>query len=272
MAYTYRTALVTGASGGLGKVFAEQLAAQGVDLVLVARRAERLEQLATELRRQWTVNVEVLPADLAVDKDLVRVEDRLADRTRPIELLVNNAGFDSTGRFVEVSPDVQLNQIAVNTIAPIRLARALMPFLVKEGRGGILTISSLVSALPMPGSALYGATKALLTAFSESLHMEAQPHGVHVTSVSAGLIRTDFHQVAGINTDGLPKAAWMQPDAVARAGLAAVAEGKVSVIPGGMNKVQAVYAKFAPRVMLRAMTRKFLYRDTKPAQAAVQSH
>src|SRR5215217_6320945 len=100
MAYTYRTALVTGASGGLGKVFAEQLAAQGVDLVLVARRAERLEQLATELRRQWTVNVEVLPADLAVDKDLVRVEDRLADRTRPIELLVNNAGFDSTGRFV----------------------------------------------------------------------------------------------------------------------------------------------------------------------------
>jgi len=100
--------------------------------------------------------------------------------------------------------------------------------------------------------------------------MEAEPHGVHVTSVGAGLIRTDFHQVAGINTEGLPKAAWMQPDAVAKAALAAVADGKVTVIPGGMNKMQAVYAKFAPRVMLRAMTRRFLYRDTKAAPAAAQ--
>jgi short-subunit dehydrogenase len=266
MAYAYRTALITGASSGLGKQFAEQLAAQGTDLVLVARRAELLERLATDLRQRG-ITVEVLAADLGDDKDLARVEERLADRTRPIELLVNNAGFDSTGRFVEISPQVQMNQIAVNTIAPIRLARAVLPGLINEGRGGILMISSLVSALPMPGSALYGGTKALLTAFSESLHMEAEPHGVHVTSVGAGLIRTDFHQVAGINTEGLPKAAWMQPDAVVKAALAAVADGKVTVIPGGMNRAQAVYAKFAPRAMLRAMTRKFLYADRKPAQA-----
>src|SRR5262245_47793950 len=156
MAYAYRTALITGASSGLGKVFAEQLAAQGTDLVLVARRAELLERLASDLRRQGTITVEVLPADLAEDKDITRVEDRLADRTRPVELLVNNAGFDSTGRFAEVPPQVQLNQIAVNTVAPIRLARAVLPALIAEGRGGILMVSSLVSALPMPGSALYG--------------------------------------------------------------------------------------------------------------------
>lgn len=267
MAYAYRTALITGASSGLGKEFAEQLAARGTGLVLVARRADLLERLAAELRGRG-VAVEVLAADLADDKDLGRVEDRLADRARPVDLLVNNAGFDSTGRFVEVSPEVQLNQIAVNTIAPVRLARAILPALIDEGHGGILMISSLVSALPMPGSALYGGTKALLTAFSESLHMEAEPHGVHVTSVGAGLIRTEFHQVAGINTEGLPKAAWMRPADVVKAALAAVADGKVTVIPGGMNRIQAVYAKFAPRAMLRAMTRRFLYRDTKPAQAA----
>ncbi|GAA0538276.1 SDR family oxidoreductase [Paractinoplanes ferrugineus] len=261
MAYAYRTALVTGASSGLGREFAEQAAAAGSDLILVARRANLLDELAAELGRRHGVAVEVLPADLADEQDITRVEERLAEPGRPVDLLVNNAGFDMTGRFAEVPADVQRRQLAVNVTAPIRLARAALPRMIKEQRGGILLVSSLVSALPMPGSALYGASKALLTAFGESLHMEAMPHGVQVTSVSAGLIRTNFHEVAGINTEGLPKAAWMEADAVARAGLAAISAGRVSVIPGRLNRIQAVYAKLAPRALLRAMTKRFLYRD-----------
>jgi short-subunit dehydrogenase len=265
MAYAYRTALVTGASSGLGREFAEQAAAAGSDLILVARRAKLLDELAAELTRRYGIAAEVLPADLADEHGIAQVEERLAEPGRPVDLLINNAGFDMTGRFAEVPADVQQQQLAVNVVAPIRLARAALPHMIKEQWGGILLVSSLVSALPMPGSALYGGSKALLTAFGESLHMEARPHGVQVTTVSAGLIRTSFHEVAGINTEGLPKAAWMEADAVARAGLSAIAAGRVTVIPGGLNRVQAVYAKFAPRALLRAMTKRFLYRDVPAA-------
>jgi hypothetical protein len=251
MAYPYRTALVTGASSGVGREFARLLAAEGVSLVLVARRLDRLDELATELIDRHGVPVEVLAADLAEEKELAQVEQRLADPERPVDLLVSNAGFAHAGGFAEVPLETALSKLDVNVVAPVRLARAVLPRLIAQGKGGIIFVSSLVSSLPMPRSAIYGASKAFLTSFSESLHMEAKQHGVHVTSVAAGLVRTEFHSNAGINTKDIPAIAWGEPDQVAKAGLAAVAAGKVTVIPGAMNKLQIPFFKVAPRALLR---------------------
>jgi uncharacterized protein len=257
MTYVYRTALVTGASSGLGREYARLLAAEGVSLVLVARRVERLEELAAELTGRHGVAVEVLPADLADEEELVRVEKRLADPERPVELLVNNAGFDTSNYFAELPQHTGLAEIAVNVTAPVRLSRAVLPNLLAARRGGILLVSSAVAAMPLPRSAIYGAAKAFVTSFGESLHMEVEGSGVHVTTVAAGLIRTEFHDAAGIDTTGMPKSAWMAAEQVARASLAAVAAGKVTVVPGLFNKLQTPMYKLLPRAVLRAMVRRF---------------
>lgn len=263
LTYSYRTALVTGASSGIGREFARQLAADGVSLVVVARRIDRLNELAAELVGRHGINVEVLAADLSDEKDLVRVEERLADSQHPIELLVNNAGFDNSGNFVDIPVDVELAELSVNVLTPVRLTRAALPGMIARRKGGVLMVSSTVAIMPMPRSATYGASKAFLTSFSESVHMEVEEHGVHVTTVAAGLTHTEFHSVAGIDTSGMPKSApWMEPGEVARVGLAAVAAGKVMVIPGLANKWQTPMFTFLPRAMLRAMVKRF-YRAPK---------
>jgi short-subunit dehydrogenase len=255
MTYPYRTALVTGASSGIGREFARQLAAHGVGLVLVARRGDRLEELATELTGTHDVPVEVLVANLAHEEELASVEKRLADLERPIELLVNNAAYAKAGDFATLPVALEITKVAVNVIAPIRLTRAALPTMLALGKGGVLTVSSLVASLPMPRSATYGATKAFLTSFSESLSMELKSRGVHVTSVAAGLTRTEFHDAAGIDIEGIPDMAWMEPARVASAGLAAVAAGKVSVVPGRFNKMQVPFFRTAPRALLRKLAK-----------------
>lgn len=255
MAYLYRSALVTGASSGLGREFARLLAADGVSLVLVARRVDRLDELAAELIDRHGVAVEVLGADLSDPEDLARVAKRLAASDRPIELLVNNAGFARAGSLAELPVETELAKIAVNVIAPTRLAQAVLPEMIARRKGGILFVSSLVSQLPMPRSATYGASKAFLSSLSESVSMEVKRHDVHVTSLAAGLIRTEFHATAGIDVSEIPKVAWVEAGRVARAGLAAVAAGKVTVVPGAVNKLQIPMFKFAPRAMLRALAK-----------------
>lgn len=269
MTYPYRTALVTGASSGLGREFARELAARGVSVVLVARRAQRLESLAAELAGLaesaapagaaggGPAGVEVLAADLGQDKGLRRVEERLADASRPVDLLVSNAGYDVSGPFAELGPSVAQDEVAVNVLAPLRLSRAALGGMLQRGAGGVLFVSSAVASMPLPGSAAYGACKAFLTSFAETLHMETAGTGVHVTAVNAGLMRTEFHQSAGIDTAGMPKSAWTPPDRVARAGLDAVAAGTPILVPGLFNKLQAPLYKIMPRAMLRAMVRRF---------------
>lgn len=255
MSYPYRTALVTGASSGIGRELARQLAAHGTSLVLVARRGDRLDELAGELTAAHDVTVEVLAANLAHEEELARIEKRLADPDRPVELLVNNAAYATAGDFATLAVDVELTKVAVNVVAPIRLTRAALPAMLAMGRGGVLTVSSLVASLPMPRSATYGATKAFLSSFSESLYMELKSRGVHVTSVAAGLTRTEFHASAGIDVAGIPSFAWMPPDRVARAALAAVAAGKASVVPGRLNKMQVPFFRTAPRALLRKLAK-----------------
>jgi short-subunit dehydrogenase len=255
MRQAYRTALVTGASSGIGESFARLLAAGGCDLVVVARRAGRLAELAEKLRAEHRVDVTVLTADLGTPDGVAAVCARLADTAAPIELLVNNAGRSAHGLFVEQPPDVVAAQIDLNVLALTRLARAAVGGMVTRGHGGILNVSSMASFTGSPASAVYGATKAFVTSLSESLHAELAGTGVHVTALCPGFTRTEFHAANNVDVGYLPKLAWLDSDDVARAGLAAVAAGRALVVPGLQYKVAAGATKLLPRAAIRRMTR-----------------
>lgn len=257
--YPYRSALVTGASSGIGAEYAEQLALGGVDLTLVARREIRLKQFATRLADQYGVAVDVLALDLGDDSDLEVATARMADRDQPIDLLVNCAGFGSAGYFSELPLERESHQIRVNVMAPMALAHAALGQMQERRHGGILNVSSIVAGLPMPKSAVYGACKAFLGAFGESLFMEARSSGVHVTTVRTGLVHTEFHDAAGLDTSGLPRLAWLEPRQVVTPSLRAVAKGRPFVTPGVMNRPQPFFLGALPRPVLQAMVRR-MYR------------
>lgn len=255
MRHAYRTALVTGASSGIGDSFARLLAAGGSDLVVVARRSERLQRLAAALREEHRVRVEVLSADLAADAGRAAVAHRLTVGDPPVELLVNNAGVGSSGPFAEQVAGTLETQIAVNVVALTGLARAALPGMVARGHGGILNVSSMAGFAPGPGAAVYAATKAFVTSLSESLHAEVAGAGVHVTALCPGFTRTEFHHGGGVDVGYLPKLVWLESDDVARAGLSAVADGRPLAVPGAQYKLTAGAARLLPRAALTAMAR-----------------
>lgn len=255
MRHAYRTALVTGASSGIGESFARLLAAAGCGLTVVGRRAGRLDDLAGRLRDQHRVDVAVLVADLATADGVEAVAARLSDPGAPVELLVNNAGRGARGDFADQPPEIVDAQIALNVTALARLARAAVAGMAERRHGGILNVSSMSSFSPSPGSAVYGATKAFVTSLSESMHAELAGTGVHVTALCPGFTRTEFHAVGNAPIGYLPKVAWLDADDVARAGLAAVAEGRAVVVPGMQYKVAAGAARLLPRTALRRVAR-----------------
>jgi hypothetical protein len=258
MRHAYRTALVTGASSGIGESFARLLAAGGCDLVLVARRAERLNDLAAQLRDEHKVDVTVLPADLTTAGGTDTVAARLTGgpgREPPIELLVNNAARSARGNFAEQPPEIVAAQISLNMMALARLARAAVGGMLERGHGGILNVSSMAGFAASPGTSVYGATKAFVTSLSESLHAELAGTGVHVTALCPGFTRTEFHEANNVDIGYLPKLAWLDADDVARAGLDAVAEGRAVVVPGVQYKLAAGAARMLPRGALRRVTR-----------------
>jgi short-subunit dehydrogenase len=243
---TWTRALVTGASSGIGRAIASQLAGGGTDLVLVARTAAALEDVAALARRRG-VEADVLPADLADPDDVVAVETRLAAHP-PVDLLVNNAGFGTYGQFHTLDIDEELREIAVNVVAPVRLTRAVLGGMVDRGRGWIMNISSMASLQPSPRNATYGATKAFVTSFSESLHEELRGTGVRVTAVLPGFTRTEFQASAGLgDTGGLPGFVWQEAEDCAAAALAGTRAGRAVVVPGRLNKVTAAAAAGLPR-------------------------
>ncbi|QXJ24783.1 SDR family oxidoreductase [Actinomadura graeca] len=242
MRQAYRTALVTGASSGIGESFARLLAARGTDLVIVARRAEPLDGLARELVERYRVAVEVVAADLTDPVERDEVERRL--RAEPVELLVNNAGHGAFGAFAELPLDDHLAQIDLNVTALVRLTHAALPGMVARGRGGVLNVASMSGFAPSPGSATYGATKAYVIAFSESLHAEVAAKGVHVTALCPGFTRTQDEEPAGL--------IWLRRDDVAKAGLVAVTTGRALSVPGAQYKAALPALKLVPRSLLRA--------------------
>ncbi|MTV24264.1 SDR family oxidoreductase [Nitriliruptoraceae bacterium ZYF776] len=243
-------ALLTGASAGLGAHFARQLAARGVDLVLVARRADRLDALAQEL----PVDVEVVAADLTDPADRARVTARLTATQRPVDLLVNNAGAGVYGAFAELDPDRQLDVVTLNVTALTELARAVAPQLVARGRGGILNVGSTAGYQPDPFGTVYGATKAYVRSFSEALHEELRPQGVHVMLLAPGFTETEFQQVAGVAGDPLPSAARMRPEVVVAAALRDFARGRAVCVPGGINRLTAVVSDASPSAISRRVS------------------
>jgi short-subunit dehydrogenase len=245
------TALVTGASSGIGRAVAVQLAAQGSDLVLVARRRDRLEALAEELSAARGVKVEVLVADVTDPAQLAAVEDRLRSGTPPVDLLVNNAGLGAHGPFADIPLDWQDGQIRLNVLAPVRLSHVALEGMLARGRGGILNVSSIAGLQPMPNVATYAATKAYMSSFSHALHEEVRRQGVVVTALLPGFTRTEFHDAAGMSRSMVPGPAWMKADTVARAGLRAVARGRAQCVPGLGYRVLTVVSGLTPWAVSR---------------------
>ncbi len=268
-AWPWRRALVTGASAGLGAAFTRELAAGGVELVLVARDGERLEALAAEL----PVACEVLVADLADPADLARVAARLSlahpgepceempaeaaqggkvrQQAPVVDLLVNNAGFGAVGAFVDLPVHGEERQVAVNVVAVQRLTHAAGAAMAAVGSGTILNVASVAGFRPAARSATYGATKAFVVGFSRAVATELAPRGVTVTCLCPGLTRTEFHRRAGYDTSGYPRWAWQEASVVARAGLRGAAAGKVTVVPGIHNRMSGHLMRLLPEAVLR---------------------
>ncbi|WP_017590668.1 SDR family NAD(P)-dependent oxidoreductase [Nocardiopsis ganjiahuensis] len=260
-----RTALVTGASSGIGEEYARRLAQRGYALVVVARRSELLEGLAEEVRERYGTAVEVLSADLGTPEGVAAVAERLsADGTggpAPVDLLVNNAGRGDGGPFVEQDPDEIDAMIDLNVRAVLRLARAVLPVQIARradgygGRLGVVNVSSMAGEIPAnPGGSVYGAGKKFVTLWSESVAAEVRKQGVHVTVVLPGFVRTDMTRA--VQEQGLPAFAFVPKEHIVRDSLAAWSAGRAAVIPGAQYKTADGILRFMPRPLVRAVARR----------------
>jgi short-subunit dehydrogenase len=246
-------ALVTGASSGIGEHLARVLAERGHDLVLVARDASRLEALAKELEGAFDATVQVLPADLTDADQLAVVEARCRDRSTPIDVLVNNAGFGTFGPFHTLELDAEVREIQLNVVALVRLTHAAASEMVIRGRGGILNVSSLAGFQPGPSNATYGATKAFVTSFTEAVHEELRGTGVSVTVLCPGFTHTGFQAAAHVPARGFPGFMWQEADEVARVGLDALAKNQAVAIPGALNRVLGALTSVTPHAITRRL-------------------
>lgn len=247
-----RLALVTGASSGIGHAFATRLARDAYDLIVVARRRDRLEELAKRLSEAHGVGVEVLVADLAHPDQLREVEARI-QRERTLELLVNNAGFGTAGAFAELDPDREENQIRLNVVALVRLTRAALPGMIERGSGSVINVSSVVAFQPDPYNATYGATKAFVNSFTEAVHEELRGSGVRVQALCPGATRTEFQQSAGLDTGKVPSFAWQSAEDVVAASLDGLRRGDLICVPGLGNRLVSTLSRVAPRAWTRRM-------------------
>ncbi len=240
------TSLITGATAGIGHEYARQLAARGDDLVLVARDAARLEQVAADLRRAHHVEVEVLVADLVDRDDLARVEARLSDRERPIDLLVNNAGFGLKKRFLDNTADEETAMLEVLVTAVLRLSHAALGAMAERGHGGIINVSSVAAFLPR-GS--YSAAKAWVNSFSEWAHLEYKSRGVSVMALCPGFTKTEFHERMQVTRgDGFM---WLDVDFVVEKSLQDFEKGRAYSIPGAQYKAIIGLTRAIPNRALR---------------------
>lgn len=248
MSPTAQTALVTGASSGIGEQFSLQLAARGMNLVLAARSEERMQALAAQLRARHGVDVDVVGVDLAVPEGARELADRLATDGTRIDVLVNNAGFGSHNLFVDEDPDNLAREIQLNCSSLVTLTSRLLPVMVERGRGGVLNVASTAGFQPIPTMAVYAATKAFVLSFTEALWAETRKTGVRVVALCPGPTETAFFDATGKDfmTSGRQTA-----EEVAAVGVRAFFTGRgPTVIPGTLNRLMAAGTSLAPRSVI----------------------
>ncbi|MFJ9670494.1 SDR family NAD(P)-dependent oxidoreductase [Streptomyces sp. NPDC101221] len=245
------TALITGSTAGLGAAFARRLAADGHDLVLVARDTERLREQATELHDRHGIEAEVLTADLSTDAGIDAVATRLSDRRSPVDLLINNAGFGNKGRFLEVPMADELTMLKVHCEAVLRLTSAAVEAMRVRGRGGVVNVASVAAFVPR---GTYGASKAWVVQFTQGVAKDLSGSGVRLMALAPGFVRTEFHERAGMGTDNIPNWMWLDADNVVAAALADLSRGKSLSIPDPRYKTLMGAAKLVPRGLLGGIT------------------
>jgi len=248
-------AVVTGASSGIGRALARGLAARGHPLLLVARRWQRLEALAVELRARHRVDVEVWPCDLADGEQVARLGEEL--RSRHVAVFCNNAGFTTCGAVSEADPAREAEAVAVNVTAVHGLALAALPGMLQRGRGAILVTGSAAGEQPVPSAATYAATKAFVNAFAQALSVELRGTNVTCTLLAPGPVRTEFFAVGGVGRmEALTRwFSWQAPERVAEDALRAMERGRRIVIPGPAAKLQAFAGRHTPRALLFPLLR-----------------
>jgi short-subunit dehydrogenase len=249
-----KTALITGASAGLGAEFARQLSRRGMRVVLVARREDRLREIAEEVGNARTIAMD-LSAHVAAER-LVGDLDAAGEQ---VELLINNAGFGAIGRFTSLDADRQREMIDLNIGTLTDLCRAIAPRMMERRSGGIINVASTAAFQPGPNMAVYFATKAYVLSFTEALHEELKPHGVRVSALCPGPTRTEFGDVAGFGGNGMFDRVAMEAPAVVAAGLAGLESNRAVMVPGMVNKLGAASTRFAPRSIVRKIAGAIKY-------------
>lgn len=246
------TALVTGATSGIGLSFAHQLAERGHDIVLVARDRARLENVSDELRAKYDVGTEILVADLSDRADTGKVAERLADQARPVDLLVNNAGYALKKRFLD--NDISEEEAVFDVLgrAVLVLSHAAARAMRERGHGAIVNVSSVAGQIT---SGTYSAVKSFVTTFTEGLNTELSGTGVTATALLPGFTRTEFHQRAKLNMSRLPKFMWLDADRLVADCLDDVAKGRVISVPGAQYKVIVAALRLVPRSIVRSRSR-----------------
>jgi uncharacterized protein len=241
------TAVITGASSGIGEAFARQLAARGHGVFLVARREDRLRTLADDIERLHGVRAEVAAADLEDPAAVEALPGRIAERGLDVEMLVNNAGFTTVGD-VHANPDRQLGMVRVNCEALVALTSAWLPGMVERGRGAVIQVASVASFQPIPVQAVYAASKAFVRSFSEAVSAELKGTGVTMTALCPGPVATEFLEAGGFKKESPgPSFVWSTADEVAKAGIEGAEKGKRVVIPGAGNRAQAFFGRHGPQ-------------------------
>lgn len=237
-------ALITGASSGLGAEYARQLAARGHNLVVVARDTARLKKFAAELEAQYSCEVEVLAADLHSAKDRQRVALRLRDATKPVSVLVNNAGYGIAGDLADSDDREELEHHAIHVTAPLELTKAVLPGMLDRGWGRVIVVSSVAGYL---SRGTYSAHKAWGLSFARSLTATYSRKGVVVTAVAPGFTRTEFHQRMGMEVSGIPSVMWLRSDYVVGESLKAAMRGRPVTIPSLRYKILVAVAHILPK-------------------------
>jgi len=253
-------ALVTGASSGIGAAFARELAARGCDLVLTARRGDRLQALAHQLAMQYGVEAQVLVADLASPDSCGKIVAELERRALHVDILINNAGYGVPGSFIASEWPTHKDFIRVLMSAPTELSHRLLPAMRARGYGRIVNVASLAGLVPgTPGHTLYAAAKAYLIAFSQSLGLENRTHGVNVCALCPGFTYSEFHDVTGARAkvSKMPGWMWMDADRVVREGLDAVERGAIVYVPGRINRsIKRLFKLLPDRLALKLIARR----------------